>query len=290
LGVTRVALLLQYRGTNYKGWQTQPNGLAVQEVLERCLQELHGHPVAVCGAGRTDTGVHASGQVAHFDTDLGIPPERWARVLNTVLPKDMAVRASAAVSADWHARFTAIARSYRYTIYSEAEPNLFIRDFSWHYYYDVLDEERMDAALQPLLGEQDLAALRRSGSPRPHSQVNVWAARCRRQHPFVWVDVQASGFLYGMMRLLVGLLVEVGTGRRSVADFTRIWQERRREEVRYAAPPQGLCLVRVDYPVDPFAGGMGVRARDGTESIVQLGTLIQGSGVQGLGSSKGVQQ
>ncbi|NJK60105.1 MAG: tRNA pseudouridine(38-40) synthase TruA [Oscillatoriales cyanobacterium SM2_1_8] len=268
--VTRVALLLQYRGTHYKGWQTQPNGLTVQEVLERCLQEVHGHPVAVHGAGRTDTGVHASGQVAHFDTALAIPPERWARVLNGVLPKDIAIRTSAAVPEGWHARFTAIARSYRYTIYSEATPNLFLRDFSWHYYYGVLDVEQMNAALQPLLGEQDLAALRRSGSPRPHSQVNVMAARCWRQPPFVWVDVQASGFLYGMMRLLVGLLVEVGTGRRSVADFTRIWQGRRREEVRYAAPPQGLCLVRVDYPDNPFAGA------DGTEVIAELGTLVHG--------------
>jgi tRNA pseudouridine38-40 synthase len=251
--IRRVALVIQYLGGEFCGWQRQPHDPSVQQTIEDLLSTLCNHPVTLHGAGRTDTGVHAAAQVAHFDTASAVPPERWAKILNARLPPGILIRESAEVSPSWHARFSATWRRYRYTLFTAAIANLFVRQFSWHYYLSPLDAPLMQAALDPMLGEQDLAALQRSGSQRRHARLEVQKALCWREHHFVYVEVQASGFLYGMMRLLVGLLVEVGRSQLSVADFTEIWQKRLRHRVKYAAPPQGLCLLGVGYREHPFA-------------------------------------
>ena len=248
----RVALVIQYLGTHFHGWQRQPQQRTVQEEIEAAIQRLVGYPVTVHAAGRTDAGVHAAAQVAHFDAQSSIPAHKWAAVLNTQLPNDVLIRASAAVNQNWHARFSAKWRRYRYTIYTDPRPNLFIQPFSWHYYHARLDEDSIQAALEPLIGQHHLAAFHRSGSKRAHSWVEVQAAECYRKGPFLYIEIQADGFLYGMVRLLVGLLVQVGRHERSLANFTEIWQQQRRHEVKYAAPPQGLCLLRVGYPEFPF--------------------------------------
>ncbi len=248
----RVALVIQYLGTHFHGWQYQPNQRTVQEEIEKAIGSVLGIPVRIHAAGRTDSGVHAAAQVAHFDAPLRVPAHRWADMLNSRLPEDILIRASAAVSPTWHARFSAIWRRYRYTLYTDPRPNLFVRPFAWHYYYEFVDESLIQEALTPLIGRHHLAAFHRAGSRRPHSWVDVQVAECRRQGSFLYIEVQASGFLYGMMRLLVGLLVQVGRGVRSPISFTEIWQEQLREQVRYAAPPQGLCLLRVGYPEFPF--------------------------------------
>lgn len=162
------------------------------------------------------------------------------------------IKASAAVGDRWHARFSAAYRRYRYTIYTEDRPNLFVTPFSWHYYYAPLDESLMQAALKPLMGKHHLAAFHRAGSKRSHSWVEVQAVECHRSGPFIHIEIQADGFLYGMVRLLVGMLVQVGSGQRTLANFTELWKEQRREEVKHAAPSQGLCLLRVGYPDFPF--------------------------------------
>lgn len=251
--VQRVALVIQYLGTHFHGWQRQPQHRTVQEEIETAIASVLERPVTLHGAGRTDSGVHAAAQVAHFDAVTVIPPHRWRDILNTRLSGDVLIRASALVERTWHARFSASWRRYRYTLYTDPCPNLFVRPFSWHYYNAPLDESLIQAALQPLLGRHHLAAFHRAGSSRPHSWVEVQAAECVRHGSLVQIEIQASGFLYGMVRLLVGMLVEVGRGARSPADFTQLWQEERREEVRYAAPPQGLCLLRVGYPEFPFS-------------------------------------
>lgn len=249
----RVALVIQYLGTAFNGWQRQPNGRTVQAEIETAIASVVGYPVVIHAAGRTDTGVHAAAQVAHFDVATRIPAYRWADILNARLPEDILIRASAAVPPDWHARFSASWRRYRYTIYTDSRPNLFVRSLAWHYYYEPLDETRIQKALDPLIGRHHLAAFHRANSSRPHSWVDVQEATCDREGSFLYIEVQASGFLYGMMRLLVGLLVQVGGGARSLDDFNRLWTEERREEVKYAAPPQGLCLLRVGYPEMPFS-------------------------------------
>ncbi|MDI9639590.1 tRNA pseudouridine(38-40) synthase TruA [Oscillatoria amoena NRMC-F 0135] len=248
----RVALVIQYLGTHFHGWQRQAQERTVQSEIEAVLADILQRPVSVTAAGRTDTGVHAAAQVAHFDATGPIPAHRWASVLNSRLPNDILIRASAAVESNWHARFSAIWRRYRYTLYTEPQPNLFVRPFSWHYYYEPLDETLIQEALTPLIGRHHLAAFHRAGSNRTHSWVDVQAALCRRSGSIVSIEVQANGFLYGMMRLLVGLLVEVGRKVRSPTDFQSIWTEERRDLVKYAAPAQGLCFLRVGYPQSPF--------------------------------------
>uniref|UniRef100_B8HMT0 tRNA pseudouridine synthase A n=1 Tax=Cyanothece sp. (strain PCC 7425 / ATCC 29141) TaxID=395961 RepID=B8HMT0_CYAP4 len=247
----RIALVIQYLGTHFYGWQRQPHHRSVQEELEQAIAIVVGHPVTVHGAGRTDTGVHAAAQVAHFDTDSVIPPHRWAEILNNRLPQDVLIRASAGVDSSWHSRFSALWRRYRYTLYTDCRPNLFLKSFTWHY-YRPLDTELMQTALNPLLGRHHLAAFHRSKSGRKHSWVEVQVAECVRRGSLVEIEVQASGFLYGMMRLLVGMLVQVGTGERSLASFTQIWQKQQRDQVKYAAPARGLCLLRVGYDNFPF--------------------------------------
>jgi tRNA pseudouridine38-40 synthase len=248
----RVALVIQYLGTHFYGWQRQPYHRTVQEEIEKVLSEVEQRPVILHAAGRTDTGVHAAAQVAHFDTKSPIPAARWAAVLNSRLPEDILIRASASVAPNWHARFSASWRRYRYTIYTDSCPNLFVRPFSWHYYYVPLNESLIQEALNPLIGKHHLAAFHRSNSARSHSWVEVQTAECCRDGSFIYIEIQANGFLYGMVRLLVGMLVKVGRGELHPNQFTELWVNERREEVKYAAPAKGLCLLRVGYPDSPF--------------------------------------
>lgn len=248
----RVALVIQYLGSRFHGWQWQPNQRTVQAEIENAIAEVLGETVTLHGAGRTDAGVHAAAQVAHFDMVSPIPASRWVDILNARLPEDILIRGSAQVPLTWHARFSAQWRRYRYTFYTEQRPNLFVKPYSWHYYHFPLDESLMQQALNPLLGRHHLAAFHRAGSRRDHSWVEVQSTHCHRQGPFIHLEIQANGFLYGMVRLLVGLLVEVGSGKRSLENFTEIWRKQQREAVKYAAPAKGLCLLRVGYEEFPF--------------------------------------
>lgn len=247
-----MALVIQYLGTHFHGWQRQVKQRTVQEEIEHAIAQVLQFHVTLHGAGRTDAGVHAAAQVAHFDQTSPIPPERWATILNARLPEDIIIRASAKVSPRWHARFSARWRRYRYTIYTDSQPNLFVKPYSWHYYYVPLQESLMQEAVKPLIGKHHLAAFHRAQSSRNHSWVEVQAFDCYRRGPFVHFEIQANGFLYGMVRLLVGMLVEVGSGKRSLSNFQDIWVNQKREEVKYAAPAKGLCLLRVGYPEFPF--------------------------------------
>jgi tRNA pseudouridine38-40 synthase len=250
--VHRVALVIQYTGAGFHGWQRQVKQRTVQAEIEAAIASVLGQRVTVQGAGRTDTGVHAAAQVAHFDAPAVIPAYRWASILNTRLPDGIVIRASAQVPDSWHAQFSALWRRYRYTLYTHPYPNLFVRPFTWHFYQDPLDETLMQSALSPLVGYHDLAAFHRAGSGRDHSWVDLQVADCRRRGAFVTVELQAKGFLYGMVRLILGLLVQVGRGQLAPETFTQRWQSKRRDLVKYAAPAQGLCLLRVGYEHFPF--------------------------------------
>lgn len=244
----RLALLLQYEGAAYHGWQRQCHGPTIQATLEAAVCKLQpGFQGVVTAAGRTDAGVHAAAQVAHVDVTSPIPDHRWPKALNGCLPPDIRVLGSRAVSSQWHACFSACWRRYRYLLYNDPVPNLFLRTTSWHRYKTSLDEQRMAAALQPLLGYHDLRAFQRTGSSRSHAHTTIQAVDVQRWGDVVAVDVQCSGFLYGMMRLLVGQLVAVGEGRLPLTVFEQRWRLGKREEVQEAAPPQGLCFMGVGY-------------------------------------------
>ena len=249
----RIALLIQYLGTNFHGWQKQPDRISIQGSIELAIASAIGHKISIYGAGRTDAGVHAAAQVAHFEYTGPIPAYKWAKIINARLPEGIVVRAAAEVDNEWHARFSATWRRYRYTIYTDARPNVFVGQTCWHYYQSTLDESSIQQALDPLIGEHSFAAFKRSGSDRIDSQVEVYSAQCYRRGSFLYLEIQANSFLYGMVRLLVGMLVEVGIGKRSPKNFTEIWQNQLRSEVKYSAPAKGLCLLRVGYPQFPFS-------------------------------------
>ena len=249
----RIALCLQYDGSGYQGWQRQTNGISVQEVLDGAIASLEPTPPrSSVAAGRTDTGVHAAAQVVHFDSHGPIPAHRWPRALNGRLPASIRVRAAAEVPSDWHACFSARYRRYRYTLYNGRAPNLFLAPWSWHRYRVRLDEALMARALEELLGEHDFRAFQRAGSRRRHARTTVQEVLLERQGDLLVCEIQASGFLYGMVRLLMGQLVAVGEARLSPEAFRLRWQQGARQDVKEAAPPQGLCLLRVGYPQEVF--------------------------------------
>jgi tRNA pseudouridine38-40 synthase len=249
----RVALAIQYVGTNLHGWQRQPNQRSVQGEIEGVLTKVLRQPTRIYGAGRTDSGVHAAAQIAHFDVRSAVPADKWQAILNARLPDDILIRGSAVVPENWHARFSALWRRYRYTIYLDPLPNLFLAPYSWHHYHQPLDADRMEQAMLPLLGRHHLSAFHRSNSSRSHSWVEVQAVSCRRSGPLLHIEIQANGFLYGMVRLLVGMLVRVGRGEVTNDEFTKIWQGEQRDAIKHSAPAKGLCLLRVGYPHTPFA-------------------------------------
>jgi tRNA pseudouridine38-40 synthase len=196
--------------------------------------------------------VHAAGQVVHFDAAGPIPAARWPAALNGRLPASIRVRAAAAMPADWHACFSACYRRYRYTLYNGRSPNLFLAPWSWQRYQVRLDEGLMRLALEGMLGEHDFAAFERAGSARSHSRTTLQEVSLVRRGDLIEVELQASGFLYGMVRLVMGQLVALGEGRLSLETFERRWRTGARQEVKEAAPPQGLCLLRVGYPEAVF--------------------------------------
>jgi tRNA pseudouridine38-40 synthase len=249
----RIALCLQYDGSAFRGWQRQPRDPSVQQTLEEAIAALDPQrPALAVAAGRTDSGVHAAGQVVHFDASGPIPAERWARALNGRLPATIRVRAAAEVPGDWHACFSARYRRYRYTIHNGRTPNLFLAPWSWHRYSVRLDDAAMAAALEAMLGTHDFAAFERAGSSRSHSRTTLQEVSLERQGDLLVVELQASGFLYGMVRLVMGQLVALGEGRLSPAELQRRWRSGDRTAVKEAAPPQGLCLLRVGYGQEIF--------------------------------------
>ena len=254
--IRRIALSLQYEGSAFCGWQRQRQGNSVQAALDEAISQLDPiRPVHTVAAGRTDAGVHAAGQVVHFDCCGPIPAWRWAPALNGRLPGTIRVREAVERPLDWHACYSATYRRYRYTIYNGRRPNLFLTPWTWHRYQARLDDGLMREALQGLIGLHDFGAFMRAGSRRAHSRTTIQDVNLEREGDLVTVEIQASGFLYGMVRLLMGQLVAVGEHRLSLEAFERRWRERRRSEVKDAAPPQGLCLLRAGYSEPIFSEG-----------------------------------
>ena len=220
----------------------------MQAVLEAAIAQLDPlRPIQSFAAGRTDAGVHAAAQVVHFDCSGPIPAAKWAPALNGRLPASIRVRESVERPRDWHACYSATYRRYRYLIHNGRRPNLFLTPWTWHRYHHRLNEENMRDALEGMIGLHDFAAFMRAGSRRPHSRTTIQDVLVEREGDLIRVEIQASGFLYGMVRLLMAQLVAVGEHRLSVEAFEQRWRDRRRDQVREAAPARGLCLLRAGY-------------------------------------------
>ncbi len=248
----RVALLVQYDGSNYSGWQRQKNATTVQEILERALFKITNHIVKTFAAGRTDAGVHASGQVVHFDIDFVIPGNRYSDVLNSLLPSTIRILESVEVKDDWHACYSAIYRHYRYVLNNSKFPNLFIDNWSWHRYQRVLDEGLMLNASKRMEGEHDFFAFQKTGSNRKNSITKIKKVDVKRVEDLILVDIKATGFLYGMVRLIVGQLVLVGEKKISPEIFTDRWVNKKKNDIKESAPAKGLCFVNAVYEEKVF--------------------------------------
>jgi tRNA pseudouridine38-40 synthase len=254
--VNKLACGIEYDGADYHGFQRQPaaHGPTVQGTLEAVIARIAGMPVVVYGAGRTDAGVHASGQVIHFSSASRLTPQVWIRALNALLPATVAVRWVHEVPESFHARYSARSRSYRYTIWNDPAPTALRARYSY-FWPRQLDADLMQQACHSLLGRKDFGAFGSSPAehhpwqPGPHSCVRTMlTARCSRQSACIFCDFTADAFLTGQVRRMVGTLLLVGQRRLSLDEFATIVQQAKKTHPGAAAPPQGLCLVGVCYP------------------------------------------
>ena len=242
----RIHLIVEYDGTNYAGWQRQANALAVQQVIEEALGKLTREPVVLHGASRTDAGVHALGQSAHFDTDSRIPADKFSYALNALLPPDIRIRASSEAAPDFHARFSARGKRYRYLFYDDRHAGALNRFTHAHSIYP-LDDERMRAEARALLGTHDFAAFAASGSVVKDTVRTIWRAELTRRGHEVRLIVEGSGFLYNMVRIIAGTLRDVGSGKLPPGALRRAIETGDRLDLGVTAPAHGLTLMQVFY-------------------------------------------
>ncbi len=249
-GTRRVLLTLSYDGTAYAGWQWQANAVSVQQRLEEALAKLTGGPVRVSGASRTDAGVHALGQRAHFDTACRIPAERFPYALNTFLPPDIRVLCGLEVDAHFHARFDAQGKQYSYRIHNAPHASALYRNLTAHVPVP-LDVEAMRRALPVLLGTHDFAAFQASGGTAKTTVRTLRQATLEACGPELTLTVEGNAFLYNMVRIIAGSLVEVGRGKLPADCFARALRTGDRLTLGSTAPARGLTLMRVAYKSVP---------------------------------------
>jgi tRNA pseudouridine38-40 synthase len=239
-------LVLEYDGTDYCGWQVQPNERTVQATLEDALARLLGHSTRVSAAGRTDAGVHAAGQVACFHTPRRLDPGTVLRALNALTPRDLAVRSVDSVPDDFDPRRSARRREYVYRIWNRRMPSPFWRRYSWHV-ARPLTVEKMHAAAAFLVGEHDFTSFRAAGCDAASPVRRITRSDVERRDEMVVYAIEGTAFLRHMVRNIIGTLVEVGWGQREVEEIPDLLQVRERARAAATAPPHGLCLTRVDY-------------------------------------------
>ena len=238
---------MAYDGTDYCGWQVQPNGITVEEVLNRKLSELTGENITVIGASRTDSGVHAQGNVAVFDSDTTIPPERVAYALNRKLPEDIVVIRSEEVPGDWHPRYQETVKTYQYHILNREMPDPIRRRDTYFVSYP-LDLEAMRCAAAYLKGEHDFRSFCNVHTEVQDTVRTIYDLDIIREGDLITIRIRGNGFLYNMVRIIAGTLVRVGRGFYRSDQVREILEKRERTEAGVTAPPQGLVLVKIDYP------------------------------------------
>jgi len=248
--VRNIALVVEYDGTDFHGFQVQPALRTVQGELEQGLLSVAQEQIRVAAAGRTDAGVHALGQVVSFKTKSQLSPDAILRALNSVLPDDLVVKKCVEAPPDFHARFSARSRWYRYTILNRPEPTALARAYVYHF-KRRLDLEAMQMASDLLVGTHDYASFARVGSGATDTIRTVCQASWSRLDSLVFFDIGADGFLPQMVRGIVGTLIWVGTNKISVDEFREVMEARDRKVAGPTVPARGLCFIRATYGV-PF--------------------------------------
>jgi tRNA pseudouridine38-40 synthase len=239
--------VIEYDGTHYLGWQVQPNGQTIQGVIQDRLKRLTGESSQLIGSGRTDAGVHALGQVAHFKTESRMDANTFQRALNSLLPEDIVIRRAEEVEAEFHARRSARSKVYEYRILNRTTPPAIDRQYIW-YVPQKLNLDEMKKATHSLVGEHDFSAFRSVGSSARSSVRNILRADWKRgKGGLLRFEIEASGFLKQMVRAIVGTLVEVGRGKIDAEGFREILESKDRRKAGPTAPAHGLFLKEVKY-------------------------------------------
>jgi tRNA pseudouridine38-40 synthase len=242
-----IKLTIEYDGTNYQGWQVQPKGLTIQGMIEEKLALLTGETIPLMGSGRTDAGVHAFGQIAHFKTKSQMDVHSIQRALNSLLPPDIVIQKVEQVEAEFHARKHSKSKAYEYRILNRKIRSAFHRGYAWHI-PQKLDLKGMKKASQKLMGEHDFSSFRSVGSPTRTAVRKVSRAEWRRgRDGIIRFEIEANGFLKQMVRAIVGTLVEAGKGKISSEEFQRILDSKDRKRAGPTAPAHGLFLKEVKY-------------------------------------------
>lgn len=243
--MARFFVTFSYDGTQYHGWQIQPNGVSVQEKLQWALSTLLREDISVTGAGRTDAGVHARMMVAHFDASSDIDCRQLAYKLNRLLPQDISVAKVEPVGEEMHARFSATSRMYRYYIHTRKDP--FLRAYSCEMHYG-LDFARMNEAAQQLLAYEDFGAFCKSGADVKTTLCQVTKAEWVQTSATTWYfEIRANRFLRNMVRAVVGTLIDVGRGRLSLEDFRKVVEGKKRADAGESMPGHALFLEDITY-------------------------------------------
>jgi tRNA pseudouridine38-40 synthase len=241
-----VKLTIEYDGTNYCGWQVQPNGESIQGVLERAVSTLSGAFTRITGSGRTDAGVHALGQVANFFTEKEVAPHRLRRGLNALTPLDITIKEVEIVADSFDARRDARSRVYEYRILNRPTPSPFHLNRAWHV-HEPLELSAMREAIPCLIGEHDFSSFRAAGCDAAHAVRNVYMNSLDQRGDLLVYTIEATAFLRHMVRNIVGTLVEVGQGLRTPQAFKELLKARDRTKAGITAPAHGLYLVEVKY-------------------------------------------
>ena len=247
----RIRIFVAYDGTNYCGWQVQPNGVTIEEKLNKSLARLTGEEIRIIGASRTDSGVHALGNVAVFDTESSIPPERFAYALNQRLPEDIRVMKSEQVEETFHPRYAVSEKTYEYRI-SNVPIQLPTERLYSYFVYLPLDIEKMQKAAQLFIGEHDFAGFCSAKSQVQTTVRTIYRCEVEKMGHQICIRVTGSGFLYNMVRIIAGTLVEVGLGRREISVVEEAITKADRALAGPTAPPEGLTLIKIDYKGDTY--------------------------------------
>ncbi len=243
---TRIKIVLSYDGTEFCGWQRQKNGISVQETVENAIFGLTGENVTVTASGRTDAGVHAAGQVAHFDTNANIPPEKFYKALNTFLPDSVKAISSEKVSDKFNARRNAKRKTYEYSLYV-SDTVLPLKERYCARVYGDIDVDKMRSAARVLEGEHDFKAFSASGGNVKTTVRTIFGIMVEKTGEEIKIQVCGNGFLYNMVRIMAGALVKAGKGELSENDLIKALKTGERDLLGETLPAKGLCLIKVEY-------------------------------------------
>ena len=241
-----IKLTIEYDGTNYHGWQIQPNAITIQAAIQDALEKITKTQTQIIGAGRTDTGVHAAGQVANFYTRSQMPLIAFQKALNATLPRDIVIIDVEGVPPDFHARFSAASRTYRYTILNRAYPSALLRNNSY-FFPEPIDVQGANTACRSLVGKWDFSSFQRSGSERINPICEIYECWCWQKKDLVYFQIEADAFLRGMVRAIVGTILKLYDKEDRVNQLHKILDARDRSEAGASVPPHGLSLLRIKY-------------------------------------------